>query len=82
MEIRTLTPNDVGLMNALLELLGDVFNDPETYTSSPPSPDYLESLLGSDSFIALAALKGTRLVGGMAADELKKFEQERSEIYI
>ena len=29
-----------------------------------------------------AALKGGKVVGGIAAYELKKFEQERSEIYI
>jgi aminoglycoside 3-N-acetyltransferase I len=39
-------------------------------------------LLSSDYFIALAALKNGSVVGGLAAYELKKFEQERSEIYI
>ena len=39
-------------------------------------------MLGSDSFIALAASKGGEVVGGIAAYELKKFEQPRSEIYI
>jgi aminoglycoside 3-N-acetyltransferase I len=39
-------------------------------------------LLGSDYFIALAALKNGLVVGGIAAYELHKFEQERSEIYI
>ena len=38
--------------------------------------------LGSDSFIALAAIEGDQVVGGVTAYELKKFEQERSEIYI
>ena len=38
--------------------------------------------LGSDYFIALAALEAGRVVGGLAAYELKKFEQQRSEIYI
>ena len=37
---------------------------------------------GSDYFIALAALKNGDVVGGIAAYELKKFEQERGEIYI
>jgi aminoglycoside 3-N-acetyltransferase I len=39
-------------------------------------------LLSSDYFIALAALKNGAVVGGLAAYELQKFEQERSEIYI
>ncbi len=39
-------------------------------------------LLGSDRFFALAALKDGRVVAGLAAYELPKFEQERSEIFI
>jgi aminoglycoside 3-N-acetyltransferase I len=33
-------------------------------------------------FIALAALKSGQVVAGLAAYELRKFEQERSEIYL
>ena len=54
----------------------------ETYTSARPRLSYLASLLGGESFIALAALKRGAVVGGLAAYELKKFEQERSEVYI
>jgi aminoglycoside 3-N-acetyltransferase I len=39
-------------------------------------------LLCSDHFIALAALQDDVVIGGVAAYELKKFERERSEIYI
>jgi aminoglycoside 3-N-acetyltransferase I len=81
-DIRHLTPNDVSLMNALLKTFGEAFNDVDTYTANRPSEDYLMRLLSGDSFIALAALKGDFVVGGIAAYELKKFEQERSEIYI
>jgi aminoglycoside 3-N-acetyltransferase I len=48
----------------------------------PPSEAYLRRLLSRDSSIALAALKSGQVVGGIAAYELKKFEQEPSEIYI
>ena len=81
-DIRHLTANDVPLMNALLRTFGEAFNDVDTYTANPPSEGYLRRLLGGDSFIALAALKRGVVVGGIAAYELKKFEQERSEIYI
>ena len=81
-DIRHLTANDVPLMSALLRTFGEAFNDLNTYTANPPSEGYLRQLLGGDSFIALAALKGGVVVGGIAAYELKKFEQERSEIYI
>ncbi|XDY96600.1 AAC(3)-I family aminoglycoside N-acetyltransferase [Pseudomonas benzenivorans] len=69
-------------MEALLRTFGEAFNDVDTYTANRPSEDYLRRLLGGDSFIALAALKGGVVVGAIAAYELKKFEQERSEIYI
>jgi aminoglycoside 3-N-acetyltransferase I len=82
MEIRHLTPDDVPLMEGLLRTFGEAFNDLETYTANPPSADYLRRLLGGDTFIAVAALKGGVVIGGLAAYELKKFEQERSEIYI
>jgi aminoglycoside 3-N-acetyltransferase I len=39
-------------------------------------------LLDGDSFIAQVAVKNDLVVGGLAAYELKRFEQERSEIYI
>ena len=69
-------------MEALMETFGEAFDDMETYTEKRPSPAYLRQLLEGDTFIALAAVKGAEVVGGIAAYELKKFEQERSEIYI
>ncbi len=81
-EIRQLTSSDIELMNALLANFGEVFNDQNTYTKKRPSADYLKCLLGGDSFIAFVALHGKNVVGGIAAYELKKFEQERSEFYI
>ena len=80
--IRELTPDDLGLMDSLLTTFGDAFDEVETYGSRRPSEDYLKPLLGSDYFIALVALKDEEVVGGLAAYELKKFEQPRSEIYI
>jgi len=69
-------------MTAMLTLFGEAFQEPHTYNSSQPSKAYLERLLGSDTFIAVAALKGDEVVGGIAAYVLPKFEQERSELYI
>lgn len=81
-DIRHLTPNDLPLMTSLLTLFGEAFNDRETYNAKRPGDGYLRRLLGSETFIALAALKNGEVVGGLAAYELQKFEQERSEIYI
>lgn len=80
--IRQLTAHDLPLMRALLATFGEAFDDRHTYTGNPPSEDYLRELLGGETFIALAALEGERVIGGLAAYELKKFEQARSEIYI
>lgn len=80
--IHHLTPGDLPLMRALLRMFGEAFGDLETYTASQPGDEYLRRLLGGESFIALAALKDGAVVGGLAAYELRKFEQERSEIYI
>jgi aminoglycoside 3-N-acetyltransferase I len=80
--IHQLGPGDVALMEAMLTTFGEAFDEAETYSGAPPGPGYLARLLGSDEFIALAALKGGVVVGGIAAYELRKFEQERSEIYI
>jgi len=80
--IRHLARHDVALMEALLTTFGEVFDEVETYSGARPRRAYLERLLGSDHFIALAALKDGAVVGGLAAYELQKFEQVRSEIYI
>jgi aminoglycoside 3-N-acetyltransferase I len=69
-------------MEVMLTLFGGVFNEPEAYGAARPDVGYMERLLGSDYFIALGALKGDRVVGGLAAYELRKFEQARSEFYI
>jgi aminoglycoside 3-N-acetyltransferase I len=82
MEIRHLTANDVTLMEGLNAAFGEAFDDAETYARKRPSAAYLRGLLGGESFIALAAVEGGKVVGGIAAYELRKFEQERSEIYI
>ncbi|HYD57019.1 MAG TPA: AAC(3)-I family aminoglycoside N-acetyltransferase [Burkholderiales bacterium] len=80
--VRHLGPADVPLMEAMLSLFGEVFADPASYCAERPEARYLEALLAGDTFIALAAVDGESVVGGLAAYELKKFEQARSEIYI
>jgi aminoglycoside 3-N-acetyltransferase I len=80
--IRQLSSNDVALMEAMMTTFGEAFDEVDTYTEARPSAHYLERLLDSNHFIALTALKGGTVVGGLAAYELQKFERERSEIYI
>lgn len=81
-DIKRIGPADLDLTGELLTLFGEAFGDPETYGTARPGRDYLERLLGSDTFIALASVQAGTVIGGLTAYELQKFEQERSEIYI
>ena len=69
-------------MHGMLSMFGAAFEDPDSYDKKRPRDAYLDKLLSGDTFIALAALQGENVIGGLAAYELHKFEQERSEIYI
>ena len=80
--IRRLGAGDLALTDAWLTMFGEAFEEIDTYGKSRPSADYLKRLLGSETFIALVAMKEGRVIGGLAAYELPKFEQERSEVYI
>lgn len=63
-------------------MFGEAFEDVDTYSGAKPSERYLEQLLNTSTFIAIAALDSHTVVAGLAAYQLPKFEQERSEIYI
>jgi aminoglycoside 3-N-acetyltransferase I len=80
--IHHLTRKDVPTLRCMNALFGKAFDDPKTYTESPPRDAYLEGLLTKESVIALAALDGDEIVGGLLAYQLDKIEQERCEIYI
>lgn len=69
-------------MEAMNTMFGAAFDEVDTYTANRPSRTYLQSLLRNNQFIALAAMDNGDVIGGLAAYELQKFEQERSEIYI
>ena len=81
-KVLRLGSTDLEPMHALLTMFGEAFGEPETYGAARPSDDYLRRLLGNEQFIALAAVDGFSVVGGLAAYVLDKFEQERSEVYI
>ena len=75
-------PGDQTLFARMLDLFGEVFDDHTTYGTKRPAPAYIDTLLGNPSFVGLVALDGERVVGALAAYELPKFEQARSEFYI
>jgi aminoglycoside 3-N-acetyltransferase I len=80
--IRRLTSLDLPAMEAMNTMFGEAFDETDTYTAKRPARAYLQRLLDSSHFIALAAMDNDNVVGGLAAYEMQKFEQERSEIYI
>jgi aminoglycoside 3-N-acetyltransferase I len=75
-------PDGLTLLRELTALFGEAFEDPRSYLEAPPSDPYLTSLLTDPGFHAIAAVIDGAVVGGLVAYELRKFERERSEIYI
>lgn len=69
-------------MRALNRMFGRAFEDPSSYAAVPPADDYLRQALAKDHVLALVALEGDQLTGGLVAYEMAKLEQARSEIYI
>jgi aminoglycoside 3-N-acetyltransferase I len=80
--LRRLAPGDVALVRKLNALFGDAFAEPETYTAEPPSDAYLEGLLAKEHVVAIVALAGEEVLGGLVAYELDKLERARRELYI
>ena len=81
-DVRVLRPGSAGALRDMLTMFGRAFAEMETYMARQPGDDYLEGLLASSTFISLAAVADGRVIGGIAAYVLPKFEQVRSEIYI
>lgn len=82
LNLRRLSSTDVGLLRALNQLFAEAFGDSGTYTEAPPDDAYLSGLLAKEHVIALAALVADKVVGGLVAYELDKFERARRELYI
>ena len=80
--IKQLDHQDINLYREMLGCFASEFEDPDTYLSNPPGDEYVSDRLNDPNFIALTALNDGQLIGALAAYELKKFEQARSEIYI
>ena len=81
-ELRRLTPVDIPVQRQLNALFADAFGDAETYGGEPPDDAYLAELLAKEHIIALVAMAGQDVLGGLVAYELDKVEKARREIYI
>lgn len=80
--IKELTQDDVMVFHQLLDCFAQAFDQEQVYGNNRPGAEYLSRLLVSKHFIALVAMQDQRVIAGLTAYELPKFEQERSEIYI
>lgn len=80
--VRRLSAEDVQVLRRLNSVFEQAFEDAEQYASEPPSDAYLRDLLRKEHVVALAALDGEQVVGGLVAYELDKFEKARRELYI
>ena len=80
--IQQLTEKDVSLMQELNQLFASAFDDDPAYTSKAPSKEYLQSFLQHKQHIVLVAKDSEKVIGGLVAYVLQKFEQERAEVYI
>jgi aminoglycoside 3-N-acetyltransferase I len=81
-DVQVLGAGDIASMRAMLCLFGRVFGEPATYAARQPGDAYLQRLLSTDTFVAVTARSDGKVIGGIAAYVLPKFEQERSELYI
>lgn len=79
---KQLTDISISEFKDLMILFGKVFNDDKSYQSAKPKDDYIEDFLNDHNHISLIALDDNKVIGGLVAYILTKFEQERSEIYI
>jgi aminoglycoside 3-N-acetyltransferase I len=80
-DVRVLESGDTALLRGMSSMFGRAFDDVATYAAGPPDA-YLAGLLASSTFVAVAAMAGGSVIGGIAGYVLPKFEQARSELYI
>jgi aminoglycoside 3-N-acetyltransferase I len=81
-QVRVLAATDLALMRDLNRLFSRAFEDEEHYASAPPADSYLLTWLSQQHHIALVALQGNHVVGGITAYLLQKSEQARAEVYL
>lgn len=73
---------DIPQFRQLIDVFGKVFDDPESYHAQQPTDSYLQAFLAANSHIVIVAEYEGRVIGGLVAYVLTKFEQARREIYL
>ena len=80
--LQRLGENDLVLMRDLNRLFGDVFEDRKTYSDKIPSDEYIISFLANKNHIVFVATIDNKVIGGLVAYTLTKFEMDRKEVYL
>ena len=80
--ILRLAAHDTETLRDLLRVFAEAFDDPVAYRDAVPDDAYLRTFLARDDHFVVVARDERRVVGGLVAYELMKFERRRKEIYI
>lgn len=80
--IQRLSKEKIPEFRELIRIFGEVFEEPDTYQFNKVSTAYLQERVSDPNFICLTAQVEEKVVGGLVAYVLHKFESERKEIYI
>lgn len=80
--LQRLGAEDHALLLRLNALFAEAFGDAETYLGAPPDAAWARETLGRAGVVALVALEGEQVVGGLVAYELDKLERRRREVYL
>ena len=78
-KIEKLSPDGIDKFTALIRLFEDVF---EMKNFKMPDTDYLQKLLGKDSFSVFVALSENEVIGGLTAYTLQQYYSEKPLVYI
>lgn len=81
-EVRRLGPDDLAAFRAMNALFAQVFEEPETYRDAAPTDAYACDLLGDPHVMLIVAEAEARVVGAIGGYILRKFEQDRREVFI
>lgn len=73
MKIDTLTTSDLSLFKELISVFKQVFEMPNT---DLPNDHHLKRLLSDDGFLAVVALEGEKVVGGLTLYLLPQYYEE------
>lgn len=82
LSVRRLGERDLKLYRALLAVYRVAFEDDENYPPDGVSEAWIRERLSDPTLIMMVIEKDGAVIGGLSAYVLKKFELERSEVYI